>query len=103
MTLDEIVKHKFWSTQPVTQLPATSSAGKIAPDDSSIVEGVIQPVVPSEVRGTPYTLPAGFEWCEVDVENEGEMRQVYELLTKNYVEDDDAMFRFDYSAQFLRW
>jgi glycylpeptide N-tetradecanoyltransferase len=24
-------------------------------------------------------------------------------LTRNYVEDDDAMFRFDYSVPFLRW
>lgn len=31
------------------------------------------------------------------------MKDVYELLTLNYVEDDDAMFRFDYSANFLKW
>lgn len=29
--------------------------------------------------------------------------QVYQLLTHNYVEDDDAMFRFDYSKEFLKW
>lgn len=29
--------------------------------------------------------------------------QVYQLLTLNYVEDDDAMFRFDYSQDFLKW
>ena len=28
---------------------------------------------------------------------------MYKLLTKNYVEDDDNMFRFDYSSEFLRW
>lgn len=28
---------------------------------------------------------------------------MYDLLTQNYVEDDDAMFRFDYSVPFLRW
>ena len=28
---------------------------------------------------------------------------MYKLLTKNYVEDDDNMFRFDYSIEFLRW
>jgi len=28
---------------------------------------------------------------------------VYDLLTQNYVEDDDAMFRFDYSVKFLQW
>ena len=25
------------------------------------------------------------------------------LLNENYVEDDDHMFRFDYSSDFLRW
>ena len=29
--------------------------------------------------------------------------EVYDLLVRNYVEDDDAMFRFDYSIPFLRW
>ena len=30
-------------------------------------------------------------------------KELYELLSLNYVEDDDAMFRFDYSADFLKW
>ena len=29
--------------------------------------------------------------------------EVYNLLTLNYVEDDEAMFRFDYSKPFLAW
>lgn len=28
---------------------------------------------------------------------------MYDLLTQNYVEDDDNMFRFDYSIKFLQW
>lgn len=28
---------------------------------------------------------------------------MYTLLKENYVEDDDNMFRFDYSIDFLRW
>lgn len=32
-----------------------------------------------------------------------QIKELYELLTNNYVEDDDAMFRFDYSAPFLKW
>ena len=31
------------------------------------------------------------------------MKNVYNLLTKNYVEDDEGTFRFDYSINFLRW
>ena len=33
----------------------------------------------------------------------GQIKEVYELLNANYVEDDDAMFRFDYSVAFLHW
>lgn len=28
---------------------------------------------------------------------------MYTLLAENYVEDDDNMFRFDYSIEFLKW
>ena len=28
---------------------------------------------------------------------------MYTLLNENYVEDDDNMFRFDYSPEFLHW
>eukprot|EP00755_Sulcionema_specki_P005480 Sspe_Gene.32879::Locus_16095_Transcript_3_3_Confidence_0.615_Length_1613::g.32879::m.32879/K00671/NMT; glycylpeptide N-tetradecanoyltransferase len=31
------------------------------------------------------------------------MNQVYELLRDHYVEDDDSMFRFNYSERFLSW
>ena len=33
----------------------------------------------------------------------GQMMDIYTLLYENYVEDDDNMFRFDYSIPFLRW
>jgi len=32
-----------------------------------------------------------------------QLEEVYQLLNENYVEDEDNMFRFDYSAEFLRW
>ena len=32
-----------------------------------------------------------------------QLEQVYKLLAENYVEDDDNMFRFDYSTNFLKW
>ena len=32
-----------------------------------------------------------------------QLKKLYVLLTENYVEDDDNMFRFDYSPEFLRW
>jgi glycylpeptide N-tetradecanoyltransferase len=73
-------------------------------DEVVEVDGAIEEDVPlDQVRATPYPLPKEFEWSLVDVENDKEIKELYELLTLNYVEDDDAMFRFDYSAEFLKW
>lgn len=51
----------------------------------------------------PYKLPEGYAWCELDITSAAESKEVYELLNRNYVEDDDMMFRFDYSPAFLEW
>jgi len=32
-----------------------------------------------------------------------QLKEIYTLLNENYVEDDDNMFRFDYSPEFLHW
>lgn len=32
-----------------------------------------------------------------------QLSELYDLLTNNYVEDDDEMFRFNYKMEFLRW
>jgi len=58
---------------------------------------------PEEIRDEPYGLPGPFEWCTIDVDNDEEAKEIYTLLSENYVEDDDSMFRFDYSVPFLRW
>ena len=39
-------------------------------------------------------MPAGFEWCSLDVHDPVQLEEVYTLLTENYVEDDDNMFRY---------
>lgn len=59
--------------------------------------------MPAEVQQEPYKLPAGFEWCEIDIADQAQMTELYELLSNHYVEDDDNMFRFDYSREFLSW
>ncbi|KFH15497.1 myristoyl CoA:protein N-myristoyltransferase, partial [Toxoplasma gondii MAS] len=51
----------------------------------------------------PYKLPDGFVWCECDVRDPEELKEVYDLLSQHYVEDDDNLFRFNYSADFLDW
>ncbi|XP_046846253.1 glycylpeptide N-tetradecanoyltransferase 2-like [Xenia sp. Carnegie-2017] len=32
-----------------------------------------------------------------------QLKELYQLLNENYVEDDDNIFRFDYSLDFLKW
>lgn len=86
-------KHDFWDTQPVTKC-------NFKPID---IEGEIQKGNVDEVKQEPYTLPPGFSWSEVNIENEDELNEVYELLRDHYVEDSDHMFRFDYQKEFLKW
>ncbi|CAA7271621.1 unnamed protein product [Cyclocybe aegerita] len=87
-------EHKFWATQPVPQ------PGEGVP----LEEGYIEPSKPrEEVRQEPYSLPKDFEWATLDINDPVQNKEVYDLLSLNYVEDDHAAFRFQYSAEFLAW
>ncbi|PSR96931.1 Glycylpeptide N-tetradecanoyltransferase [Actinidia chinensis var. chinensis] len=89
-------RHKFWETQPVGQFKDVG--------DPSLPEGPIEPPTPlSEVKQEPYNLPNLYEWITCDMNSEDMCTEVYNLLTNNYVEDDENMFRFNYSKEFLRW
>ncbi|KAI3983038.1 hypothetical protein MKX01_035319 [Papaver californicum] len=89
-------KHKFWETQPVGQFKDLG--------DTSLPEGPIELPTPlSEVKQEPYNLPSLYEWTTCDIDSEETCAEVYSLLTNNYVEDDENMFRFNYSKEFLRW
>jgi len=88
--------HLFWDTQPV---PSMGSENFQAADC-----GPIDPIkTPEDVRDDCYALPDAFEWCSCDVMSDSVAEEIYTLLNENYVEDDDCMFRFDYSVPFLRW
>ncbi|KAL6002632.1 glycylpeptide N-tetradecanoyltransferase [Asimina triloba] len=89
-------RHKFWETQPVRQFKDLG--------DSSLPEGPIEPPTPlSEVKQEPYNLPSLYEWVTCDMDLEETCTEVYNLLKNNYVEDDENMFRFNYSKEFLQW
>ncbi|KDR81698.1 hypothetical protein GALMADRAFT_239825 [Galerina marginata CBS 339.88] len=90
----DLGEHKFWSTQPVPQ-----------PNEGPPVEdGYIEPSKPrEEVRQEPYPLPKDFEWSVLDISDPIQNKEVYDLLSLNYIEDDQAAFRFQYSAEFLAW
>lgn len=89
-------RFEFWSTQPMMALDekiqhaSAEGCGPIEPLDKLIEKD-------------PLPLPPGLEWSTFDVLNPDDMTEVYDLLYGNYVEDDDATFRFDYSREFLMW
>ena len=56
-----------------------------------------------DIKKEPQALPEGFEWVQIDLENDDEAEEVYGLLRDHYVEDEDGMFRFEYGVGFLRW
>lgn len=86
-------KHAFWDTQPMAHgEQADRPEGPILADKT-----------PDEIRAEPYNMPGGFEWSAVDITNQEQRQELYSLLANNYVEDDDALFRFDYSEDFLQW
>ena len=85
----------------------TTSNKSTANNDDNADPNWHKPIIPdkpkSELRQDPYNMPKGFEWCEVDVTDPDQRTEVYDLLYQNYVEDDECMFRFDYSRDFLTW
>ncbi|CAB4069606.1 NMT [Lepeophtheirus salmonis] len=95
--VEEAVKknYDFWKTQPVPKI------------DEEIPNGTNEAIcadVPIEkVRQEPYSLPEGFHWDTLNIDDPLVLKELYVLLNENYVEDDDNMFRFDYSPEFLRW
>jgi len=89
----KVKTYEFWSTQPVPKLDEKITTNEeIEPD--KIVENI---------RGEPYSLPDGFRWDTLDLNEPLVLKELYTLLNENYVEDDDNMFRFDYSPDFLKW
>lgn len=85
--------HKFWSKQPVAQ-DALEIQKKKGPVELKTLE---------DVSKTPLKLPEEYEWCLLDWDDPEVLQEAYVLLRDNYVEDDQAMFRFDYSKPFLKW
>ncbi|CAG2171385.1 unnamed protein product [Oppiella nova] len=86
-------RYEFWDTQPVPRLDET-------PDVNDAIEG---PKTAEQIKAESLNLPNGFIWDTLDINDEHTLKELYLLLNENYVEDDDNMFRFDYSPEFLHW
>ena len=51
----------------------------------------------------PISLPEKYQWSELDLLDSAQMQELYDLLSNNYVEDGDSLFRFNYPSEFLQW
>nr|P34763.1 RecName: Full=Glycylpeptide N-tetradecanoyltransferase; AltName: Full=Myristoyl-CoA:protein N-myristoyltransferase; Short=NMT; AltName: Full=Peptide N-myristoyltransferase [Histoplasma capsulatum]AAA17549.1 N-myristoyltransferase [Histoplasma capsulatum] len=90
----DMASFKFWQTQPVIRFDDRESE---SPD------GPIKIVELDQVSREPIPLVDGFEWVTLDIDDEADVKEFYELLANHYVEDGSAMFRFNYSPAFLNW
>jgi len=86
-------EYQFWSTQPVPQINEVITSNEPINPDPPI----------DKIRGEAYSLPSGFKWDTLNLDDPLVLKEVYVLLNENYVEDDDNMFRFDYSPEFINW
>ncbi|XP_031628856.1 glycylpeptide N-tetradecanoyltransferase [Contarinia nasturtii] len=84
---------KFWSTQPVPKFDEVVERNEPIEANKEV----------SDIRADPYALPDGFKWETMKLDDPLVLAELYTLLNENYVEDDDAMFRFDYQPEFLKW
>ncbi|XP_076460540.1 glycylpeptide N-tetradecanoyltransferase 2-like [Babylonia areolata] len=86
-------KFHFWETQPVPKFDEVIDGNEEIEADKPV----------EAIRAEPLSLPAGFCWDTLDIGDPLILKELYTLLNENYVEDDDNMFRFDYSPEFLQW
>lgn len=91
--------YKFWNTQPVPKIDEAQNEV----NETDFHKAIEPDKAISEIKQEPYALPEGFIWDTLDLNNDVILKELYTLLNENYVEDDDAMFRFDYQPEFLRW
>jgi glycylpeptide N-tetradecanoyltransferase len=90
----DMANYKFWQTQPVPKFGESSAEVEEGPIKVYGVEAVPKEAPP---------LLEGFEWVTMDLTEEKQLEELFQLLYGHYVEDDEAMFRFNYSVSFLRW
>lgn len=84
--------YKFWSTQPVKKLR-----------EITYVDGEIEHKNPEEIPTNPGPLLEGFEWTNMDFNNDQDVNEISEFVNKYYVEDKNGTFRLHYSPEMLKW
>jgi len=95
-------KRTYWDKQPV-HLPHEFDE-KIQHDPTEPKKSaVIKQQTAKETSKEKVQLGDAYVWDNCDLNDTEQLDEVYKFLNKNYVEDDDGMFRFDYSTELLKW
>lgn len=93
----DMASYKFWQTQPVPRFDEDISKGPVK-------EGPLKIQTLEEVpKEAPKLGIEGFEWVTMDLTQDDQIKEVYQLLNGHYVEDDESMFRFNYGTAILKW
>jgi hypothetical protein len=53
------------------------------------------------ISNNPYYFPFELEWKDLKISKMNLLKDVYSFLDKNYIEDPDLIFRFNYLHEFL--
>ncbi len=85
--------HKFWNKELVIQ--DTSENPNLSQQ--------IKNLTISDYPSNPYKLPNDYEWYDLDLNNENDIEDLYQLLANHYVEEEDEIYRADYSKTLLKW
>ena len=93
-TIDNKKKWLFWDTQPVLKLNTKTPCNNNCPIEKKEIVNV---------QKDSYLLPNNYFWDIININNEESLNEIYELLNNNYSEDENNMFRLNYSKDFLRW
>ena len=88
-------KHEYWGKEDVKPFMADVDRDGL----------VISPEVlyKKHRKVEPLELPEGYEWVSIDMKNSDELDKVFELLKDNFVEDNRALLRFQYTKEIIEW
>lgn len=105
--------HQFWDTQPIAagytnffkgdgSNPFWVKTPAIVYNPDTPTGRVVSPA-PEEFLQTPMTLPRGYEWCELDVQNEVDLNRLCTFLRSYYATDPADNFRISYANETVLW
>lgn len=89
------MEHKFWSN---TLMMKPKENVKEINDYIEDPEKILRTVSHDKLVLLPQ-----FEWSDIDVEDPNQLEELYIHLRDNFGEDNDSLFRFHYSKEFLYW